>query len=125
MVAVVAILRTIFGALSYESDIDFWDGRQNFRGISVKTLYANIVALAVTSLHLLQIGAPLLVVGLHLIGVSIEVWKLSMATHIERTSTFPYLRLADNQRYVDSGTKSFDSKAMTLLSGAFFALMAI
>ena len=96
MAAVVAILRTIFGVMAYESDIEFWDGKQNLRGISVKTLYANIVALVVTSLHLLQNGAPLLFVGLHLIGVCIEVWKLSVAIRIEHTSSFPYLRLADN-----------------------------
>lgn len=113
MAAAVAILRTFFGVMAYESDMEYWDGRQNFRGVSIMTLYANIIALVVTSLHMLQNGAPLLFTGLHLVGVGIEVWKLSVASR------------ADSQRYVDSGTKSFDSKAMTLLSGAFVALMVI
>lgn len=77
------------------------------------TLYANIIALVVTFLHLLLNGAPLLSTGLHLVGVGIEVSKLSQASQ------------AQSQRYVDSGTKSFDSKAMTLLSGVFVALMLI
>ena len=123
--AVAAILRTIFGVMAYESDVDFWDGKQNFRGISVKTLYANIIALAVISLHLLQNGAPLLIIGLHLIGVAIEVWKLSQATHFEGTSTFPYLKLSENRAYVESGTKSFDARALTLLSYALCALMMV
>ena len=113
MAAAVAILRTFFGVLAYESDMEYWDGRQNFKGVSLMTLYANIVALVVTSLHLLQNGAPLLFIALHLIGVGIELWKLNTASR------------AGSQRYVDSGTKSFDSKAMKLLSGAFVALMVI
>ena len=53
MAAAVAILRTFFGVMAYESDMEYWDGRQNFRGVSIMTLYANIVALVVTSLHML------------------------------------------------------------------------
>ena len=80
MAAVVALLRTFFGVMAYESDMEYWDGRQNFRGVSIMTLYANIIALVVTFLHLLLNGAPLLFTGLHLVGVVIEVSKLSSAS---------------------------------------------
>lgn len=45
-----------------------------------------------------------------------DVWKIMKASKVSRIETFPYFKLEDNQKYLDSETKEYDRIAMRYMS---------
>lgn len=106
--AVVSMLHTIFEFLAFKNDIQFWNGKEDVEGISVKTLYANIIMSAVITLYLFDNETSLLILVPQVLAIGLDLWKLTQASKVERIATFPYVRLTDKQSYAESETKRLD-----------------
>ena len=61
MTAIVSLLHTVFEFLAFKNDIQFWNGKEDVEGISVKTLYANIIMSIIVSLYLFDNETSLLI----------------------------------------------------------------
>lgn len=51
---VVSILHTVFEMLAFKNDISFWNSRDSMEGISVKSLYFNLIQSVVIFLYLMD-----------------------------------------------------------------------
>jgi len=123
--AIVSCLHTIFEFLAFKNDIQFWNGKESVEGISVKTLYINIVMSVIVCLYLFDNETSLLILVPQVLNIFLDVWKLNQASRVERTPRFPYFRLADKQSYAESETKKYDEEAMKYLSYGMYPLMAV
>lgn len=59
--AIVSVLHSLFEFLAFKNDIQFWNGKEDVEGISVKTLYANIIMSLVITLYLFESETSLLI----------------------------------------------------------------
>lgn len=59
--AIVSVLHTLFEFLAFKNDIQFWNGKEDVEGISVKTLYANIIMSCIITLYLFENETSLLI----------------------------------------------------------------
>ena len=75
--AVVSVLHSLFEFLAFKNDIQFWNGKEDVEGISVKTLYANIMMSIVITLYLFENETSLLILVPQVIAIGIDVWKLT------------------------------------------------
>ena len=60
-----------------------------------------------------------------MLAIGIDVWKITQASKVERTTSFPYFKLTDKDSYAKSDTKRLDQEAMTYLSYVLYPMMAI
>ena len=86
-------------------------------------MYANLGMSFVVTLYLLDNETSLLVLAPQIFGVGLDVWKLTQASHFERTDAFPYFKLTDKASYAQSETKRLDEEAMKYLSYALYPLL--
>ena len=121
--AIVSILHTVFEFLAFKNEIQFWSGKEDVEGLSVKTLYINIVMQVVITLYLFDNETSMMVFVPQALGIGVSVWKLFQASEVEHIDTFPYIRLVDKVSYAQSETKRLDDEAMTYLSYALYPLV--
>lgn len=121
--AIVSVLHLLFEALAFKNDIQFWSGKDNVEGISVKTLYSNIIMNFVITLFLLDNDTSIVILAPQVISTLIEVWKLMQASHLEKSQQFPYFKLVDKASYAESETKRLDEDAMKYMSYALYPLL--
>ena len=50
--AIVSCLHTVFEFLAMKNEIQFWNGKEDVEGLSVKTLYINIAMQVIITLYL-------------------------------------------------------------------------
>ena len=123
--AVVSVLHTLFEFLAFKNDIQFWNGKEDVEGLSVKTLYSNIIMNFVITLYLLDNETSLLILLPQVFTLVLDLWKLTQASHLEKKASFPYFTLRDKKSYADSDTKRLDEEAMSYLSYVLYPLMAV
>lgn len=123
--AVVSVLHSVFEFLAFKNDIQFWNGKEDVEGLSIKTLYANIMMSFVITLYLFENETSLLILIPQALGIGLEAWKLVQASKVEKIPNFPYYRLTDKQSYAESETKKYDEEAMRYLSYVLYPLMVI
>ena len=121
--AIVSILHTVFEFLAFKNEIQFWSGKEDVEGLSVKTLYINIVMQVVITLYLFDNETSMMVFVPQALGIGVSVWKLFQASEVEHINAFPYIRLVDKVSYAQSETKRLDDEAMTYLSYALYPLV--
>ena len=59
--AVVSVLHSVFEFLAFKNDIQFWNGKEDVEGLSIKTIYINIMMQAVITLYLFENETSLLI----------------------------------------------------------------
>ena len=121
--ALVSVFHMLFEFLAFKNDIQFWNGKEDVEGISVKTLYANMMMSVVITLYLFDNDTSLLILCPQVIAIVIEGWKLVQASDVERIATFPYISIKDKESYAKSETKRLDEEAMKYLSYVLYPLM--
>ena len=77
--AIVTILHMIFEVLAMKSDIEFWYGRTNLRGLSTKILVFNFVASIVIFLYMMdeKENTSLVILAPLACTIVLEFWKLT------------------------------------------------
>eukprot|EP00667_Euglena_gracilis_P007003 EG_transcript_7062 len=125
LTVLVTLLHTVFDFLAFKNDIQFWKGKKDMRGLSIKSIMISVATQLIVFLYLLDnetSGVILVSCG---IGVLIEAWKVSKAcvASVAWWGWVPVLRLEDRESYA-SETKEYDDIAMRYLGRALAPLFA-
>lgn len=111
--------------LSFLSDIQFWKNNKSMEGLSVRTIYFNLVCEGIIFLYLLDNQTSWMVLFSAGMALVIEAWKITRAVNVTVTRTksgLPWITLTDKSTYISS-TKSFDQQAMQYLMYAIYPLV--
>ena len=75
--AIVSLLHTCFEFFAMKNDIQFWNGKDSVEGISVKTIYINIMMSIIIFLYLIDNETSVLIYIPQGLGILIDCWKLT------------------------------------------------
>lgn len=119
----ISLIHTLLDILAFKNEVQFWRSRKSMEGLSLKTVYINIISNLIVFLYLIDNDASwmvLLSVGL---GLLIEIWKITKAADvtIEWKGSIPILKIKDKQSY--KATKKFDDEAMKYLYYILYPLV--
>ena len=118
---VVSSLHMLFEFLAFKNDVQFWRKQDDLRGISVRSVLINILFQIIIFMYLLDNETSKVVLLSAIIGLVIEVWKLSRAFSIcwVRSKYIPVIYvpvLLDRSSYAQSRTKEYDEAALKYLT---------
>ena len=123
--AVVSLVHSLFDFLAFKNDIAFWRARKSMAGVSVRTLFVNVVSEAIIFLYLLDNETSWMILVSSGVGLAIDAWKITRAcvVRVRRTAPLrvlgglrvPYVSFGDKESYTRSQTKAYDEQAMRYL----------
>ena len=117
----VSLLHTIFDFLAFKNDISFWRKVDNMQGLSVQSIFRNVVTQSVIFLYLVDNDTSWVILFSSGIGLLIEIWKVKKAMDVSMCDRFPYFQLNYKQTY-KSETLKYDQLAMKYLSYVLYPL---
>ena len=118
---VVSMVHMLFEFLAFKSEIEFWKGREDLRGLSTNMLVYNFIASIVVFLYLMDTEETSWAIWLPMgIGIAIDFWKLNKGFDISLKPVFPFISVKGKESHKAGGTESLDNKATKFL---FFMLM--
>lgn len=81
LMLVVTLLHMLFEFLAFSSDVKHWKSKENLAGVSVGSIFTNIVTQTIILLYLFDSSEDTswMILGSQAIGVLIEGWKLTKA----------------------------------------------
>ena len=123
--AVVSLVHSVFDFLAFKNDISFWRARKSMAGVSVRTLFVNVVSEAIIFLYLLDNETSWMILVSSGVGLAIDAWKITRACVVRVRWTapcralggarVPYVTFSDKESYTRSKTKAYDEQAMRYL----------
>lgn len=121
----VSIIHSVFDFLAFKNDVQFWRSRENFQGLSVRSILINGLFQLVILLYLLEEDASWLILISVGVGLLIELWKITKALQIsvKRRGLFPLVTINSRSDYSSSLTNEYDSRAVKLLGTAALPLL--
>ncbi|VDL19253.1 unnamed protein product [Hymenolepis diminuta] len=126
---VVSIIHSIFEMLAFKNDIQFWRSRENFEGLSLRSVLFNIFQSVIIVLYLLDNDTNFMVKVTVCIGLLIEIWKIHKVFKIrfdhenKLFGLIPRPSFEWQESYTESETKVYDQMAFKYLSWALFPLL--
>ncbi|XP_014250283.1 cleft lip and palate transmembrane protein 1 homolog [Cimex lectularius] len=127
----VSILHSVFELLAFKNDIQFWNNRKSFEGLSVRSVFYNVFQSLVVLLYVLDNDTNTLIKVSCFVGLCIDVWKINKVVDIKLDweqrilNFFPKPVFTDKGSYVESSTKQYDQLAFKYLSWVLFPLLAL
>ncbi|BFU23325.1 cleft lip and palate transmembrane protein 1 (clptm1), putative [Entamoeba histolytica HM-1:IMSS-B] len=118
---IVSTLHTIFDFLAYKNDIQFWSKRNNFAGLSIKSIFVSLGIEIIVLLYLIDNDTSFLILISNGVGLLITLWKLTRVFTLnfkEKGSFIQYKNLS----YQNSKTKLYDDIALKYLGIACIPL---
>uniref|UniRef100_A0A0R3TUH2 Cleft lip and palate transmembrane protein 1 n=1 Tax=Rodentolepis nana TaxID=102285 RepID=A0A0R3TUH2_RODNA len=110
-------------------DIQFWRSRDNFEGLSLRSVLFNIFQSVIVVLYVLDNDTNFMVKVSVCIGLAIEIWKIHKVFKIQFDhenklfGVIPRPSFEWQESYTESETKIYDQMAFKYLSWALFPLL--
>ncbi|CAL1530511.1 unnamed protein product [Lymnaea stagnalis] len=126
---VVSILHSVFEFLAFKNDIQFWKSRKSLEGLSVRSVFFNVVQSLIVLLYIMDNETNTVVKISVFIGLCIEIWKINKVVNaqLDRENKifgiFPRPRLSEKATYTESHTKEYDILAFRYLSWLLYPLL--
>ncbi|KAL0214494.1 hypothetical protein P9112_006678 [Eukaryota sp. TZLM1-RC] len=112
----VTLGHTISEMLAFKSDLQFWKGKKNLSGLSIRSVLFNTVMQTIILLYLVDSETSFVVIITSGIGLIIEYFKLfkcfDLVFIVKKGIKLPWLKAKSSY---DSNTRKYDSKAMTFV----------
>ncbi|KAJ1504653.1 hypothetical protein HMI54_011652 [Coelomomyces lativittatus] len=125
----VTLLHSLFEMLAFKNDVQFWKGKQNLHGISVRSMIMNFIVQCIIFLYLLDHSSETSYVILLSNGISlgIEAWKITQAVQIQIEWMYSFIpirwHIASKASYAE--TKKFDEQAFRYLQYFIYPSMLV
>ncbi|XP_059156203.1 putative lipid scramblase CLPTM1 [Physella acuta] len=129
MTIIVSILHSIFEFLAFKNDIQFWKSRKSLEGLSVRSVFFNVIQSLIVLLYIMDNETNTVVKISVFIGLCIEIWKINKVVNaqLDRENKilgiFPRPRLTEKSTYTESHTKKYDILAFRYLSWLLYPLL--
>ncbi|GMT17825.1 hypothetical protein PFISCL1PPCAC_9122, partial [Pristionchus fissidentatus] len=107
---VVSLLHTVFEFLAFKNDIQFWKSKDNFEGLSVRTVLWGIGQHVVVFLYVCDNDTNFMIKASLFVGILIECWKVPKCFNIEVDRSSPILGLIPRVKFNPSNTTSQTSE---------------
>ncbi|XP_005100873.1 cleft lip and palate transmembrane protein 1 homolog isoform X2 [Aplysia californica] len=130
MTIVVSILHSVFEFLAFKNDIQFWKSRKSLEGLSVRSVFFNVIQSLIVLLYIMDNETNTVVKISVFVGLCIEIWKINKVVNakIDRENPIfgfiPRVSLSEKSTYTESQTKEFDILAFRYLSWLLYPLLA-
>ncbi len=121
---VVSVVHMAFDFLAFKSDIAFWKDTKSTEGLSVTSLLFGAFSQLVIFLYLFDNETSWMVLLSAFVSVFIDFWKITKATDVTFTNTYPFVHMKDKEEHADSESSKIDREARTYFSYAIFPLVA-
>jgi len=108
----------LFDFLAFKNDVSFWKNAKTLQGLSLQTVFLNVVSQFVVLLYLMDNETSILVIGSAGIGLLIEIWKIFRAGKVSyrlALGFIPVPTFEEPEEYRTSATKEYDMMAMKFL----------
>lgn len=116
---VVSVFHMLFDFLAFKSDVQFWNERKTYAGLSGRTLLLNLISQSVIFLYLMDNDASKIVLISSFVSLLIEAWKIIkiFRVSIGRSKTFSFLPALTLGSITDSekSTQQHDKAALRYL----------
>eukprot|EP01128_Nolandella_sp_AFSM9_P007143 TRINITY_DN382_c0_g1_i1.p1 TRINITY_DN382_c0_g1~~TRINITY_DN382_c0_g1_i1.p1 ORF type:complete len:619 (+),score=175.55 TRINITY_DN382_c0_g1_i1:25-1857(+) len=121
---IISIAHTVLDTLAFKNDIQFWREKKSMEGMSVRTIYVNIITNVIIFFYLVDNDTSWMIMFSIGVGVLIECWKITRAAKVTmgKWNGIPYPIVTDKDDYVSS-TKKHDLDAMKYLYWACYPLV--
>jgi len=108
----VSILHTLFEFLAFKNDVSHWRKKDEFTGVSLRSIVTNVVVQLIVLLYLIDnsVETSWMILGSQGIGVLIEAWKITKAVDINLVETPAGSRLPYWIKVTDKHVLSEDEK---------------
>jgi len=106
--------------MAFKNDIQFWRSKRSMEGLSVRTLYTQVICTVIILLYLLDHETSWLILGNVIVSLGIDFWKITKAVVISVSYrsvggiNIPFLKFTDKESYA-SKTREHDTVAMKYL----------
>lgn len=107
-------------------DVQFWRKKDNFQGLSVRSVLISAVFQLIIFLYLLEQETSWLILISVGIGTLIELWKLTRVFEFKlslQSGFVPIISISDRATYAKTRTQEYDSKAVRWLGMAAIPLL--
>jgi len=118
LTGMVAFFHLLFDFLAFKNDVSFWKNAKTLQGLSIRTVFLNVISQFVVLLYLIDNETSILVVGSAGVGLLIEIWKIFRAGKVSYRMAmgfFPIPTFEEPEEYRNSATKEYDVIAMKYL----------
>ena len=122
----ISIVHSVLDILAFKNEISFWKDRKSMKGLSLRTIYFNIVTNVIVLLYLLDNDTNWMILLSAGSATIIEMWKITRAAHVKFVwlrRGIPWLSITEKQSY--ASTKKYDDEAMKYLYWAMFPLIIL
>lgn len=121
----ISMVHSVLDILAFKNEITFWKDRKSMRGLSLRTIYINIISNVIVLLYLLDNDTNWMILASAAVATVIEVWKITKAAHVTfvRWGRLPWVKIVERESY--ASTKAYDDEAMKYLIYAVYPLVAI
>ncbi|KZT62279.1 cleft lip and palate transmembrane 1 [Calocera cornea HHB12733] len=130
----VSLLHTLFEFLAFKNDISHWRKKEEFTGVSLRTILTNVIVQLIILLYLVDnsVETSWMILGSQGVGVLIEAWKITKAVDINVVETpagsrLPYwIKVTDKHVLSEDEkkTQEYDALAFRWVSYAAIPLLA-
>ncbi|XP_048510209.1 cleft lip and palate transmembrane protein 1-like protein isoform X2 [Athalia rosae] len=124
----IAAIHLLFDFLALKNDVNFWRGKNNLAGLSVRTVVWRAFSQAVIFLYLLNEQSSMLLLIPSGIGTIIEFWKSKKILRAELVTDHGWLPRIKFEKIESSSaeerTREFDAESMRYLSYLLYPLVA-
>jgi hypothetical protein len=121
----ISIVHSVLDILAFKNEITFWKDRKSMKGLSLKTIYINIISNIIVFLYLWDNDTNWMILLSAGAGTLIEMWKITKAATVTFSwrGRLPWITVTDKQSY--SSTKQFDDEAMKYLIWAIYPIVVL
>ncbi|RUS71909.1 hypothetical protein EGW08_020322 [Elysia chlorotica] len=128
---VVSILHSVFEFLAFKNDIQFWKSRKSLEGLSVRSVFFNVIQSLIVLLYICDNETNTVVKISVFVGLCIEIWKINKVVNAKLDyenklfGIIPRPRLTEKSTYTQSHTKEYDILAFKYLSWLLYPLLGV
>jgi len=112
----VQMLHSVFEFLALKNDIAFWKNVESHKGLSLRSLWVNLITEIVVILYLFDNETSYIILVGAVAGLAVTIWKIFKTTNFKKRQDgkFPYVEIDYQQSYKET-TQEHDQAASKYL----------